>query len=223
MPRKNSSDVDTSPAFSDENPFGDDSSVNDSGTNSNSKGSNSDMISDDDFSVFGSLDIDEVEDDPFYIEPNQTYQWLVTKAFFKKFEYQNKDTGVTENGINANLTLSVNNMDSKYHGKTVQPRYRVYPGLTPEFRDSLSPKERQTVDRNMSNFKNILRALGLSETQMTQLKPSNIEEKLVGRECYATLTVNTVGDKTYRNIVRPQAIDEVDTIDSSSSSIDVMG
>lgn len=147
------------------------------------------------FSAFGDLDIDEIPDDPFHIE-NNVYRWIITKAEFRT----SKDNQTGRDRTSANITFNVNNHDSEYHGRPVPQYFTIYPGLTRDDFENMDSETRANVKRNLSNYKMMLRAFKLSESEIVSITPDNINEVLVGQECIATLTNNERNGKKFRNL-----------------------
>lgn len=165
------------------------------------------------FSIFGQLDSDEIPDDPFYIAPN-LYDWVVLGASYKDSTYENEDGDVTK--TNAVIRLGIDQPDSEYHGQTHSARFTVYPKLTKSDFELMSPDERATVRRNLSNFKVFLKALGLSETEVAKIRRNTIHEMLLGKHCNAKLVENqdkNDPDRVWRNLVNYKPCEGSDGLD----------
>lgn len=158
--------------------------------------------------LFGPLNVDEVPDDPYFIE-NGTYQFLVTAASIKTSQSNNSDEKYT----NVIFKLKIDQPGSKYHGQPNTQSFRVYPELTAEDYAELDKEDQLKIDRNASNLKVFLRALGFSETSMGSLNKDNIAEETVGKRFLGDYSTNTVtGDdkqeRTYKNLNNMRPVED---------------
>lgn len=164
-------------------------------------------------SIFGELDTDEVPEDPFFIE-NGTYRWIVTKNNWKTI----KPTDGSPEFTMANYTLAVDELDSPYHGKTVQQGFRVYLDLTREEFEAMEVEDQVKVKEAMSRHKQFLRGLGFSEGEMTELNADNTADRCVGCQVVAEykLGKSADGSKTYRNLNNVRPVEEDEPEDTST-------
>lgn len=163
-------------------------------------------------SIFGELDIDEIPDDPFFIE-NGTYTFLITKAAWKTIT----STDGSDPYTLANYGLSVNDETSEFHGKPVQQTFRVYPTLTREVFKEMTSEQQAEIKTNSSRHKVFLRGFGVSETEMDQLNAETTPEMMVGREATGDYKLNksTDGSKTYRNIYNLRPVEDKEPEDTA--------
>jgi hypothetical protein len=154
--------------------------------------------------IFGELDVDEIADDPFHIE-NGTYRWIVTKSGWNTYTPSDGGKPYTK----ANYTVNVNDYDSEFHGKAVPQSFSVYPDLTRDDIDAMSPEERAKLKEAMARHKQFLRGLGVSESEMQELSAENAPE-LIGREFMGDYrkTPNKNGGQPYRNINNTRPIED---------------
>lgn len=119
-------------------------------------------------SIFGGMDIEGINDDPFFIAPN-TYWAVCTEA-----KIQEKD------GNQALIIVwQIDEPDSEYNGNTVREFYRLFPGR--QF-DELDAKEKKSVKFLLRRLR---QGFDCSEEERANITPS----ELVGRSAYITTTV----------------------------------
>lgn len=145
-------------------------------------------------SIFGDLDIDEVPDDPFFIE-NGTYNWIVTKSSWKTV----KPTDGSDEYTLANYVVAINDEASPFHGKSVPQSFRLLVGVNTK---EMEPEQLIKAKETASRHKQWLRGLGVSETEMGELSADTTADIIVGREFTADykLAPNKSGGNPYRNL-----------------------
>lgn len=122
-------------------------------------------------SIFGDIDVDEINEDPFYVAPN-TYWAVCTEAKVTGFE-GNPDTFLK-------FSWTIDEPDNDYHGKNLQQLFKIFPGKK---KADLTAKEVQ----GLSYLKRLLRrGFDLSESQIASVNPS----ELIGAEAFVTSVVN---------------------------------
>ncbi len=138
-------------------------------------------------SIFGDLDVSEVNDDPFYTAP-ATYWANVVDASYK----ENETTGVTSLVIK----WKIDEPGNEYNGNGVQEQFMLpLPGLA--LKDQ--PEKHQ---KSLKFLKQRLRkAFDLSEEQIASITP----EELVGEGAYITTRVTEgTGDNEGRQFTNIQ-------------------
>lgn len=169
---------------------------------------------DEEFSVFGELDVTEISDDPFHIDEN-TYNWVITKAGYK----DTKDSdGITK--TNVVVTITVDDTESEFHGKPLTQWHRVFPKLSRSAYRELDADDKATVDQAMSNTKLALRGYGLNESELNQLKRDTASDLLVGREFVADLAITERDGKKYKNLRNYKPRDDSPEDNDSTSFLD---
>lgn len=117
------------------------------------------------FGLFGDMDIEDVPDDPWFVGAG-TYYATVTKAM-----KQAKKDG---SGYALIIEYTINEPDSDFHGQTKSDWFDLYPGRL--FKD-LDADEKKNVTR-MKN--RLMRAFDKTESELKGLKP----DTLVGEKVY---------------------------------------
>ena len=167
-------------------------------------------------SVFGDLDLDEIPDDPYFIE-NGTYKWRVLSCEYKTANPTEKDKenypGYYELSGDDKKTsiifnLVVNDPTSKFHGRK-QPIYLpVFPRINQALLEELSPEEHGRITDSLSRVKQTLRGFGLSETEIRQFNQETGPDLTVGRLCTAEFNSNEKDGKNYKNVRNIKPLDE---------------
>lgn len=116
-------------------------------------------------SLFGNLDAAQVNDDPFWIEPN-TYWAICIDATIRQ----------NENGDNAlSIQWQIDQPDSDYHEKKLSDYFTLVPmdeSLTPEEAwKALSASEKDKVKWLKRRLR---RAFGVPESELNTVKPSQL-------------------------------------------------
>lgn len=127
----------------------------------------------DGFSVFGQMDLDKISDDPWAVE-NNWYFCKVTKSYFTKDD---------EGQDYWNVSYSIYEPDSKYHGRPLRERFQVFPDV--EDPSELEPEQLTQLEKLKQRL-----TKGFSlEGEKLAYYSRNMEE-LVGHELYVKVKNN---------------------------------
>lgn len=118
-------------------------------------------------SIFGDLDLDGVNDDPYYTKPD-TYWAVCTDA---------KEVTTQDGYTQAVYTWTIDEPDNEYHGNNVQKRFNLFPGKK---KDELEPSEKKTLKYHLQYLR---LGFDVSETERKSFKYSDA----IGRGAYITL------------------------------------
>lgn len=136
--------------------------------------------------LFGDVDVNEVPDDPFFVD-NGTY--LATLTEIKTVAKNSGD------GHGLAMKWVITDEDSEYNGSNVQDWKNVYPDLTA---DDVTPE----IKADLSRLKQRLTQFGVTEEDMDNWD-EEVAAGYVGTEAYITVKNTTNQDdpsKKYRNV-----------------------
>jgi hypothetical protein len=145
---------------------------------------------DEDVSLFGDMDTDDIPDDPFFVMQG-TYYGSCTDA---KIVRSRKDESQA-----LFIQYTIDEPDSDYHGYTVSDYFTLY--LDRDFKD-LDANEKKTVIRMRARFRE---GFDVAEDRVKYVKPSD----LMGEPVYIQVT-NSPGKgehtgKTFTNVGKVQS------------------
>lgn len=170
------------------------------------------------FNVFGELDVDDVPDDPYHID-NGRYNFIVTKAEFKKYDLKDMEAVQTaaNNGepswfMRGNYTVQIDEPNNQFHGKGVPLNFMLYPWLTKEKLNDMTDLERkQKMIESGSRHKEFWRGIGLSESDIRELNPNTVASIVVGLKFSAQYSENNTADgRKYRNLTNYKEVEETE-------------
>lgn len=138
-------------------------------------------------SIFGELDVESANDDPFQI-PDNTYRATVTDA----------KVGPTNNGDKVGLTIVYTiNSDDEHDGKSVS-EWKHIP--TPNDPKNLTPEESKAA----SFLKQRMLSLGIPAERINSVTPDDLK----AREVYITTKTTTSNDRIYTNVRKVVVIED---------------
>jgi hypothetical protein len=94
--------------------------------------------------IFGSLDIDTIPDNPYWVEAGE-YQAIISNAFFEHNEKRNQDQLV--------IAYTIMDQDSKYFNFEVRDWFDYYPDIDEDGLSAMNPAERKDVVSALSAIK----------------------------------------------------------------------
>ncbi len=136
--------------------------------------------------LFGNVDVNEVPDDPFWVD-NGTYLAVLTEV--KVVDNEEKDV----HGLAFKWIITED--DSEFDGNQVQDWKNIYPNLNEE-------DVTKEIKADLSRLKNRLTQIGVTEEEMASDELDYLQE-YVSTEAYITVKNTTNQDdpsKKYRNI-----------------------
>jgi len=175
--------------------------------------------------LFGDLDMDEIPENPFFIEEGY-YPFVVTKAKWERFEPNDGSGNVFHN---TTYTVNIDDPGSIYNGKPVQQRFARYPDITRAKLEEMNPQDKQKVLESLSRHMEFLRGIGLGETEISvagDSEDSTIEVVLQRRFTakYKETSSENKGEngektkRTYRNLQNMKPITDAEPEDTSTFS-----
>lgn len=128
------------------------------------------------FSIFGEMDseaVEKISDNPYEIE-NNWYLVNVTKSYITS----------VEDKFFWNITYSIFEPDTKFHGRVLRDRFEVFPHAKSQA--DLEPDQIQSQERMKQR---LAKGFGLITTE-EQMKYGNNIEDLIGWELYLKVVNN---------------------------------
>lgn len=143
------------------------------------------VVDEDDFGLFGEMDIEDVPDDPWFVGQGW-YQASVTKSL--------KHTKKDSSGYAWIVQYTIDEPDSQYHGFTKGDWFDLYPGR--KFKE-LKAEEQQAVIR-MKN--RIMEAFDKTEGEAARFKPDDAMGETVFIKVVERQGKNEHTGKTFSNL-----------------------
>lgn len=124
-------------------------------------------MSEEEFNIWGEMDVDTISDDPWAIE-NNWYEFKITKSFIEKTRVEGEEAWFWK------LTYMIDMPGTAFHSKTVTERFEVFPYISS--REVLTSDQRQNQERMKQRM---VHGFGIPEKELSHYG-RNVSE-LVGR------------------------------------------
>ena len=148
--------------------------------------------------LFGSLDVNEIPEDPFWVDNGKYFAVLQS---WKKADNEEKNT----HGLV--MRWQIQEPDSDFDGSFVDDWKTTYPGLTEEQLEDMEQETKNNCKKDLSRLRQRLTQVGVSVEDMEDDnfgdEGDELSAQYVGTEAYITVR-NTpdknVPSRNYRNI-----------------------
>lgn len=109
--------------------------------------------------IFGALDVDDIPDNPFWIEKGE-YEAFVSNAYFHTNEKRDNQRQLV-------ICYKITDKESKFYDKEVRDWFDVFPDLTKEDYNAMPGQDQAKIDRSLGSLKR--RLCGQSDSKYNGL------------------------------------------------------